>query len=139
MGRSTGTETVDAKARMRPSPAAAMFIIDHYGIDAARERWFWLTSDAITKIASTGRQEAGTSVRRSTRRTTPEQEEAAIAEAIRLGSCYRAAVRLGLLQPQIASFFRERGLPIPKLTSAMKSEAARTRNRINRQLQGATS
>ena len=78
------TSSVDLLAYERPSPAKALQILEGYGMDACLGRWPFLTANAISKIAEAGRDEqrakAGIIVRTRRRTTTPEQEEAAIAD-----------------------------------------------------------
>ncbi|MGE7157412.1 hypothetical protein ACQKJ1_27295 [Methylorubrum rhodesianum] len=115
MGRGRhATDSVDMLAYERPSPEKAHFIATYYGMDAALERWPFLTANAISKIVQVHneneRARTGVLVRPSRRTTTPEQEEAAIKAVFELGSPSRASKATGLTYTLILTLLRERGI-----------------------------
>ncbi len=121
--------SVDLLAYERPTPAEALQILEGYGMDACLGRWPFLTANAISKIAEAGRDEqrakAGIIVRTRRRTTTPELEEAAIADVFALGAVSRAAEKHGLTYTLVLKLLRERGVTdYPRVSGAEKMRLA---------------
>ncbi|KZB99700.1 hypothetical protein AU375_03988 [Methylobacterium radiotolerans] len=133
------TSSVDLLAYERPSPAKALQILEGYGMDACLGRWPFLTANAISKIAEAGRDEqrakAGIIVRTRRRTTTPEQEEAAIADVFALGAVSRAAEKHGLTYTLVLKLLRERGITdYPRVSGVEKMRLAAQTKRARRAL-----
>lgn len=136
------TSSVDMLAYERPSPAKALQILEGYGIDACLARWPFLTDQAFLKIAEVGRAERrakdGIIVRGSLRKTTPEQEDAAIADVFALGAVSRAADKHGLTYTLVLKLLQERGITdYPKVSGAEKMRLAAETRRARRALAAA--
>lgn len=134
--------SVDLLAYERPSPAKALQILEGYGMDACLGRWPFLTANAISKIAEAGRAErhakAGIIVRTRRRKTSPEQEEAAIAEVFALGAVSRAAEKHGVPYTTVLKFLRERGITdYPRVSGAEKMRLAYQTKRARQALAAA--
>lgn len=129
------TDTVDMLAYERPAPAKAAFIVHNYGMEAARERWPFLTAHSIFKIVQTHNenQRAATGDRsRGPRRTTPlDQEDEAVRQVFALGSPSRAAKATGLSYSLVMTVLRERGISdYPRVGGSERGRlAAETRAR----------
>jgi hypothetical protein len=116
----------------RPDPVKVAKIFDSpaYGRAAAFERWSWLSHGAVEKIAQEGREilrgKAGGPIQRGPRRrTTPEQEEAAIAKVFELGGVGRASKATGLTYTFILTLLRERGITdYPKVPGSERGRLA---------------
>lgn len=116
----------------RPDPVKVAKIFDSpaYGRAAAFERWSWLSHGAVEKIAQEGREilrgKAGGPIKRGPRRrTTPEQEEAAIAKVFELGGVGRASKATGLTYTFILTLLRERGITdYPKVPGSERGRLA---------------
>ncbi|MFF9551160.1 MULTISPECIES: hypothetical protein [Methylobacterium] len=131
--------SVDLLAYERPSPAKALAILEGYGMDACLGRWPFLTANAISKIVEAGRAErnakSGIIVRTRRRTTTPEQEEAAIADVFALGAVSRAAEKHGVPYTAVLKFLRERGITdYPRVSGVEKMRLARQTKRARQAL-----
>lgn len=118
---------------IRPRPEVVAQVLDECGPAAAMERWHWLTWEALQKIGHHGRQirraRAGVIVRGAMRSTSPEQEEAALEAAARLGSLKAGGDAVGLSENVMRRIHRERGAPIPRMArSDVSRRAAETRH-----------
>lgn len=114
-----------------PDPVVAARLAQSHGVDAAVGRYYWLSRGAVEKIVQQGREmlcgQTGetSAIARSRRRTTPEQEDAAVATALRHGSVHRASRDLGLPHTFVLTLLRERGIPIPRLSREERIRAVK--------------
>ncbi|WP_449409689.1 hypothetical protein [Methylobacterium komagatae] len=105
-----------------PDPVAAVRLVESHGMDAAVGRYFWLFRGAVEKVVQHGREilrgQSGQPVpaRGKRRSTTPGQEDALVAAALRLGSVHRAARETGRQHTFILTLLRERNIPVPRLS-----------------------
>lgn len=116
----------DSAVYQKPDPVKVARLLESHGTEAAEARWHWLSYDSIHHLASVGRQrlnaQAGIIVRTSRRKTTPEQEEAVIADVFALGGVSRASKKHGLLDSLVVTFLRERGIEdYPKVLGPERS------------------
>ncbi|MEH3146471.1 MAG: hypothetical protein PGN34_14225 [Methylobacterium frigidaeris] len=105
-----------------PDPVAVARLVESHGMDAASDRFFWLSREGVGKLAQHGREilrgRTGRPIpaRGRRRATTPEQEANGIAEVLRQGSVHRAAKATGISHSLLRTLLVERGIPVPRLS-----------------------
>lgn len=106
---------IDHLVYKTPEPALVARIANGYGFENACERWAWAEPATVAKWVTLGN--AAKAGRPSTRKTTQEQEERIIADAIRLNSYNVACLMHGVSTCLVVRLFRERGLQPPTMTN----------------------
>lgn len=119
---------------VRPKPELVAALIDQgYGVDAARERWPWVTDRTLFDLAAEGRRTLGLArpargVKASS--AARDHDDAVVAAVERLASVPAAAAEIGLSQDIVRRVLRRRGIPAPRVDrKAAAVRAAEERRR----------